>query len=175
MRKTLYLFCSAAPPVFEVAGVVEEAQTRGWDVCLGLTPTAADWLRDGIGGLSALTGRPVRWAYERPGEPEVWPPADALLVAPATLNTVNRWALGLTDTLVTGYAAEAVGRGTPTAVMPCLNTACARHPRFGPSLETLRAAGVRVLYGPEGFEPHEPGEQRSYPWGMALDVADGLG
>ncbi|MFE5860074.1 flavoprotein [Streptomyces virginiae] len=106
MTRTLYLFGSAAPPVFDVASVIEDAQSRGWDVCLGLTPTAADRLAEGLDGLAALTGHPVRSRYKRPGEADVWPTADAILVAPATFNTINGWALGLTDRFVVGVVAE---------------------------------------------------------------------
>ncbi|MFD4740633.1 flavoprotein [Streptomyces virginiae] len=173
--RTLYLLCSAAPPVFEIAGVVEEAQRRGWDVCLGLTPAAADWLEDSLPGLEALTGHPVRWRYKRPGQPDVWPPADAVLVAPATMNTINSWALGITGTWLVGFVAEAIGKGVPLAVMPCVNSAYAQHPQFPLSLETLRGAGVRVLFGVGGFEPNAPGEKRPYPWGAALDAVDELG
>lgn len=71
MTRTLYLFASAAPPVFDVAGVIENARSRGWDVCLGLTPTAASWLEESLPALEALTGHPVRSTYKRPGEPDV--------------------------------------------------------------------------------------------------------
>ncbi|MFE1871306.1 flavoprotein [Streptomyces sp. NPDC059496] len=172
--RTLYLLCSAAPPVFEIAGVVEEAQRRGWDVCLGLTPTAADWLKDGLPGLAALTGHPVRSSYKRPGDPDVWPKADVILVAPATFNTVNAWALGLTDRFVVGVVAEGIGKEIPMAVMPCVNSAYARHRALDRSLEELREMGVAVLYGPGGFEPNAPGEKRPYPWGVALDAVDEL-
>ncbi|MFD5506734.1 flavoprotein [Streptomyces sp. NPDC127051] len=170
--RTLYLLCSAAPPVFEIAGVIEEAQGRGWDVCLGLTPAAADWLEESLDGLAALTGHPVRYRYKRPGHPDVWPPADAVLVAPATMNTLNSWALGITGTWLVGFVAEAIGKGIPLSTMPCVNSAYAEHPQFPLSLETLRGAGVRVLYGPGGFEPNAPGEKRPYPWGAALDAVD---
>ncbi len=50
--RTLYLSGSAAPPLFDVAKVIETAQADGWDVCLGLTPTAAHWLRVSIDGLA---------------------------------------------------------------------------------------------------------------------------
>ncbi|MER7763848.1 flavoprotein [Streptomyces sp. NPDC097619] len=172
--RTLYLFCSAAPPVFDVARVIEEAQARGWDVCLGLTPSAAEWLDESLDGLAALTGHPVRSRYKRPGEPDAWPPPDAVLVASATMNTVNAWALGLTDRWVVGVVAEGIGKGIPMAVMPCVNAAYAEHPQFAKSLDTLRTAGVRVLYGPEGFEPNPPGEKRPYPWTTALDAAADL-
>ncbi|MCC0100736.1 flavoprotein [Streptomyces flavotricini] len=168
--RTLYLLCSAAPPVFEIAGVIEEAQGRGWDVCLGLTPAAADWLEDSLDGLAALTGHPVRYRYKRPGYPDVWPPADAVLVAPATMNTLNSWALGITGTWLVGFVAEAIGKGIPLTAMPCVNSAYAQHPQFPQSLATLREAGVRVLFGAGGFEPNAPGEKRPYPWAVALDA-----
>ncbi|MGW2107802.1 flavoprotein [Streptomyces sp. NPDC001948] len=173
--KTLYLFGSAAPPVLEAARVVADARTRGWDVCLGLTPTAAKWVGarpEELEGLEALTGHPVRSEYKMPGEPDVWPPADAILLAPATFNTINHWAYGLTSSFVVGVVAEAVGKRIPTVTMPCVNAAYAQHPQFARSLETLRGAGVMVLYGEGGFEPNQPGERRpeGFPWHLALDA-----
>ncbi|MEJ8646388.1 flavoprotein [Streptomyces sp. MS1.HAVA.3] len=170
--RTLYLLCSAAPPVFDVAHVIEDAQARGWDVCLGLTPTAAHWLTGSLDGLAALTGHPVCWQCRFPGEPGVWPEADALLFAPATFNTINAWALGLTPNYAIGLAAEAAGKGIPTIAMPCLDTAFAAHPQLETSLTTLRTAGVELLYGENGFAPHPPGPDTvpHYPWHTALNA-----
>ncbi|MFI6683386.1 flavoprotein [Streptomyces sp. NPDC050485] len=170
--RTLYLFCSAAPPVFNVARVIEEAQADGWDVCLGLTPTAANWLEESLGGLATLTGHPVRSEYKRPGEPDVWPPADVILFAPATFNSINAWALGLTSAFVVGVVAEGIGKHIPTVAMPCVNAAYVQHPQFEQSVATLRRAGVTVLYGEGGFVPNQPGEGRpeGYPWRIALDA-----
>ncbi|MFB7468866.1 flavoprotein [Streptomyces sp. NPDC056224] len=175
--RTLYLLCSAAPPVFDVAHAIENAQTRGWDVCLGLTPTAAHWLAGSLDGLAALTGHPVRWQYKLPGEPDVWPTADALLFAPATFNSVNAWALGLTDRFAVGVAAEAAGKGTPVVAMPCTNAALAAHPQFEQSLTVLRGAGVELLYGEGGFVPGPAGQDESahFPWQLALDTVDRAG
>ncbi|MFF8376241.1 flavoprotein [Streptomyces sp. NPDC015661] len=165
---TLYLFASAAEPVFEVARVIEDAQADGWDVCLGLTPTAARWLAGSLDGLAVLTGHPVRWDYRLPGEPDVWPEASAILVAPATFNTVNQWALGITDTFVVGVVAEGIGRGIPTVAVPCLSAAYARHPQYERSVETLRGAGVSVLDGEVGgVGPHE---SAPFPWRLGLDA-----
>ncbi|MCX4735784.1 flavoprotein [Streptomyces sp. NBC_01363] len=173
---TLYLFGSAAPPVFEVAEVIEDAQARGWDVCLGLTPTAARWLGEQLPELERLTGHPVRSEYKLPGEPDVWPPADAILFAPATFNTVNTWALGLTSSFVVGVVAEGIGKRIPTVTMPCVNTAYVQHPAFDRSVETLRGAGVTVLYGPGGFVPNQPGERHpeGFPWHLALDAVGAI-
>ncbi|MER6478732.1 flavoprotein [Streptomyces filamentosus] len=170
--RTLYLFSSAAPPVFDIARVIEEAQADGWDVCLGLTPAAARWLANSLDGLAVLTGHPVRWEYKLPGQPDVWPKADAVLLAPATFNTINAWALGLTDKFVVGVVAEGIGKGIPLVTMPCVNAAYVQHPQFERSVETLRGAGVTVLYGEDGFMPNQPGQGNpsAYPWRLALDA-----
>ncbi|MBC9718443.1 flavoprotein [Streptomyces sp. TRM66268-LWL] len=169
----MYLFGCAAPPVHNIADVIRRAQADGWDVCLGLTPTAASWLRGELEALRELTGHPVRSTYKRPGEPDVWPPADVAVVAPATFNTINQWALGITDHFVVGFAAEAIGKSIPLVAMPCVNLAFTQHPQFERSIETLRGAGVTVLYGPGGFEPHPPGtgSPADYPWNLVLDAA----
>ncbi|GJF32869.1 hypothetical protein KNE206_55690 [Kitasatospora sp. NE20-6] len=173
----LYLLGSAAPPVLDAAKAVRLGRSLGWDVVLGLTPTAADWLRDDLAGLEELTGHPVKSRYRRPGDPDVLPPADAVLFAPATLNSVNSLALGITTSWVIGYAAEAIGKGVPLSVMPCTSTALTAHPQFDRSVETLRGAGVRVLLG-EGFHvPDEPGRGNPavYPWAAALQAVTGRG
>lgn len=171
--RVLYLLGSAAPPVLDIGGVVERARADGWSVCVGLTSTAASWLEDRIPALEQQTGRPVRSASRTPDEGEVWPAADAAVLAPATLNTVNTAALGLTPDFVSGYVAEAIGKRWPLAVMPCVNSAYATHPQFGRSIETLRGAGVHVLYGEGGFRPSPPGQgdRAAYPWQLALDAA----
>jgi hypothetical protein len=64
--------------------------------------------------------------------------------------------------------------GVPVAVLPFVNTAYAANSVFGRSVAELRLAGVMVLYGPGGFEPHPPGtggtRLDSYPWHLALDA-----
>jgi flavoprotein len=51
------------------------------------------------------------------------PQADAIAVAPATCNTVNKWAAaGISDTRVRGILCEAYGMGIPTAVLPYVNS-----------------------------------------------------
>ncbi len=171
--RTLYLFGSAAPPLFDVAKVIETAQGDGWDVCLGLTPTAAHWLRESIDGLAVLTGHPVRSKYKLPGEPDVWPTADAILFAPATFNSINSWALGLTQNFVVGVVAEGIGKGIPTVTMPCVNAAYAQHRQLDRSVTELREQGVTVLYGEGGFVPNPPGSGKptTYPWDAALAAA----
>lgn len=174
--RVLYLFGSAAPPVFDVAKVIEDAQARGWEVCLGLTPAAARWLAPSLDGLAALTGNPVRYDYKLPGQPDVWPKADVIAFAPATFNSINQWALGFTEKFVVGVVAEGIGKGIPMVTMPCVNAAYVQHRQFERSLTELRAMGVEVLYGEGGFVPNQPGERRAdgYPWHLVLDAAERL-
>ncbi|KND29962.1 flavoprotein [Streptomyces acidiscabies] len=174
--RVLYLFGSAAPPVTNLAKVIEEAQQRGFDVCLGLTPTAARWLEPQLPELERLTGHSVRSEYKRPDEPDVWPKADVIAVAPATFNSMNAWALGLTRDFVIGVVAEGIGKGIPIVAMPCVNAAYVQHRQFERSVVELREMGVNVLYGEGGFVPNEPGQGRpgEYPWGLLLDAAERL-
>lgn len=171
---TLYLFGAAAPPVAHIGSAITDAQARGFDVCLGLTPTAADWLAEDLAALEDLTGRPVRSEYKAPGTKDVWPKADVIAFAPITFNSVNAWALGLTTSFVVGVVAEGIGKGIPLVTMPCVNQAFVAHPQFERSVATLRSTGVEVLYGPGGFEPNEPGKghPETYPWHLVLDAAD---
>jgi flavoprotein len=50
--------------------------------------------------LATLSGHVVRTDYKLPGEADPLPKADAILVMPATFNTINKWAQGIGDTLV---------------------------------------------------------------------------
>ncbi|MGP3952285.1 flavoprotein [Streptomyces sp. 7N604] len=172
-NRVLYLLGSAAPPVLNIGNVIERAHAAGWDVCLGLTPTAARWLDDQLPALEDLTGHPVRSQYKLPQEPDVWPPADVAVVAPATFNTINQWALGITEKFIVGFLAEGIGKGIPMVTMPCVNAAYVQHTQFETSIATLRAMGVHVLYGEGGFVPNEPGKGRpeAYPWHLVWDAA----
>ncbi|HET9382257.1 MAG TPA: flavoprotein [Streptomyces sp.] len=173
-ERVLYLFGSAAPPVFDMASVIRDARSRGFDVCLGLTPTAARWLAPQQAELEELTGHPVRSEYKLPGEPDVWPTADVIAIAPATFNTLNSWALGITRNFIVGVVAEGIGKRIPLVTMPCVNAAYVQHYQFERSVNTLREMGVKVLYGEGGFVPNQPGQgkPKKYPWHVVLDAAE---
>lgn len=167
----LYLVSCAAPPAQRIRLLIERAQDRGWDTCLLLTPTAASWLADDLEDLEKLTGHPVRQRYKLPTEADVLPPPDAVLVCPATFNTLNKWAAGISDTLALGIITEAIGLRLPLVALPYLNNAQAAHPALDRSVAQLRDWGVTVLIGDGGFQPHPPkhGRLDEYPWDAALD------
>lgn len=73
-----------------------------------------------------------------------------MIVAPATYNTINKWAAGIADTYVLTQLAELTGLGVPIVVLPFVNTALAANRVFLRSVEELRQAGVTVLFGDGG-------------------------
>jgi phosphopantothenoylcysteine decarboxylase len=168
--RVLYVVACGAPPARDVQVLIRLAQADQWTVCVVATPSARSFLD--AAQLERLTGSPVRSDYKRPDEPDVFPPPDAIIVAPATFNTVNKSTAGIADTLALGVVCEAIGKGLPLVVLPFLNTDLAAHPAFEESVQRLRAWGVTVLYGPGGFQPHAAGAggQRvaEFPWSLAL-------
>jgi hypothetical protein len=174
IRRVLYIVSCAAPPVRRIATLIERAHSRGWpDVCLILTPTAATWVADDVPALEQLTGHPVRSRYKLPTEEDVLPSPSAILACPATFNTLNKWALGIADTLALGLLTEAIGLGLPLVALPYINAAQAAHPALPQTVDVLTSSGVKVLLGDGGFVPHPPkhGRLDDYPWDAALDAS----
>lgn len=173
-RGVLYLVACAAGPVREVDVLISLAQTDGWNVCCILTPSARNFVN--TSRLKQLTGHPVRSEYKKPDEPDVLPAPDAIIVAPASFNTINKWAAGIADTLALGLVTEAIGKGLPIVTIPAINAAQAKHPAWERSVEILRAAGVRVLHGNNVYALHPPGEGarhfHTFPWQLALTALE---
>ncbi|MGW3200026.1 flavoprotein [Streptomyces sp. NPDC001118] len=176
MTKTLYLISCAAPPAQHLPVPIRAAKAAGWDVCVILTPKAYRWATEDAPGtveeLEKLTGHPVRHEYKLPSQPDVLPDADAMLVAPLTTNTLNKWAAGISDTLALGLITEGIGLHKPIVALPHWNNAQDAHPAVHRNVTTLREAGVKVLLGEGGFVPHRPrhGNVHAYPWHAALDA-----
>lgn len=163
----LYVIACAAMPAAQVGYLVAEAQAAGWTVCVLLTPSAVRFAD--VSGLAQQTGFPVRSEYKDPGEPDVLPDPDAIIVAPATVNTINKWAAGICDTLALGVLVEAIGKKLPIAAVPWSNDAHSAHPVFAENLARLRSWGVRVLQQ-AGSDEDDTGtdDTRAFPWQQAL-------
>ena len=143
--RTLYLIVCGAGPATDVATFIRLAHSQDWRVCVVTTPAGAEFVD--AAELEKLTGYLVRTEFRKPGDPEPsWPLADAIVVAPATINTVCKWAAGIADNLALSMLFECMGIDLPIAVAPNVNPALARHPAFQRSVKQLREWGVRVLY-----------------------------
>jgi len=170
-RPVLYLIACGAPPASQLPAFVRGAQLQRWDVCVIVTPDGTRFVD--AGNLAGLTGHPVRSRYKRPDEPDILPPPDALAVAPATFNTINKWAQGISDTLALGLLNEAVGLRLPMVAVPWPNAALAAHPAFLRSVATLREWGVTLILDPARL-PQPRGPESVFPWNELLATLPAL-
>ncbi len=126
--------------------VVSRLVQRGHRVRCVATPSALKFI--GPATLEGLTGSPVLSDAFAPGAAlehinlTRW--ADAVLVCPATANTLNRFAAGLADDLP-GALFLAHDRAKPWLVAPAMNPAMWSHPATVAAVEKLRGWGVRFI------------------------------
>ena len=170
--RVLYVVACGSPVARNVNVLVGLAQSDGWEVCVVATPDGRKFL-DGS-ALATQTGHPVRSDFKNPGDIDLLPEAHAMIVAPATVNTINKWSLGIADTLALGLLVEGQGRGLPIVAVPYTNSAMAAHPAFLESVRRLRGWGMAVLFGEDVVPLHPPGTVEShigdFPWQLALDA-----
>jgi phosphopantothenoylcysteine decarboxylase len=142
-RPLLYLVVCAAPPARHIDELVELLHQAGWRVCVIPTPHAASWIDCQV--LAQRTGYPIRHDHRLPGDPDSLPRADAIAVVPATFNTINKWANGISDTFALGILNEAIGLTFPIVIVPYAKPSLAAHPEFDRNLKKLTKWGVNVL------------------------------
>lgn len=176
-RRVLYVVVCGSPVARNVGRLVDRAQQGGWDACVVATPDGRKFVD--VPALAAQTGYPVRSHFKCPGEPDVLPDPDAIIVAPATVNTITKWACGVADTLPLGLIVEGQGKGLPIVAMPYTNSAMAAHPAFLESIERLRRWGVVVLFGEDVVRLHPPGtgdlHVDGFPWHLAWSALPSRG
>jgi phosphopantothenoylcysteine decarboxylase len=102
-QRVLYVVVCAAPRASDAHELVKLAQAAGWEVCVIATPEAMHWIDPAM--LAELTGYDVRSEY-RSAEAKPLPDADAIAVAPATFNTVNKFRAGIADNMAVGVLCE---------------------------------------------------------------------
>lgn len=162
----LYVVACGSRPAADLPQFIEYAQQQSWQVCVIATPAALKFIA--TTSVQELTGRPLRYDYKQPDEPDVLPAPHAYVVAPATFNTINKWAAGASDTLALGLLNEALGLRMPILAAPFVNSGLARHPAFMRALRDLRDAGVRLVFDPQRYPlpvPNQgPSSRDLFPW-----------
>lgn len=143
-KPALYIIGASAPPVRQLTDACRLALDAGWQPYVTLTPTAAEWVD--VAGLEHATGHPVRVHPRRPGESDAFPPADAVLAAPLTFNTINKWACGINDTVALGLLNELMSSQVTTVAVPCVKSVLRAHPAYAGNVQLLEAAGVQFLH-----------------------------
>src|ERR1035437_5518395 len=125
--RVLSVIACGAGPATAIGTFVQLAQERSWRVQVIATPAALGFFDQAA--IEKQTGSPVRSQYSKPGSPRSQIP-DAIIVAPATYNTINKWALGISDTYALGVLAETTALDVPIVVLPFVNTALASRDPF---------------------------------------------
>ncbi|MFG1955673.1 flavoprotein [Micromonospora sp. NPDC048830] len=171
----LQIVVCGAGPAADVAQLIVAATQGSWTAAVTATPSALGFID--APAVERLTGHPIRSTYRSsPGARRSLPAADALVIAPATYNAINKIALGIADNYAMIAVAELIGRQVPTVIVPFVNAALAARAPFQRAVAHLRHERVRVLFGrDEGWEPHPPGSgndrQKVFPWTTAFEVA----
>ncbi|AVT29640.1 flavoprotein [Plantactinospora sp. BC1] len=171
----LQIVVCGAGPAADVTKLIDTAKGRSWRAAVTATPSAIDFID--TQAIESMTGHPVRSTYlSPPGARRTLPGADALVIAPATYNSINKIALGIADNYAMTSVAELIGRQVPTVIVPFVNAALAARAPFQRAVADLRHEHVRILLGEDdGWEPHPPGSgtdrQEVFPWTAAFATA----
>ncbi|MCW2966237.1 MAG: coaBC [Solirubrobacteraceae bacterium] len=154
----LLLGVSGGIAAYKALEVVRLATKAGHAVRVVQTPTSERFV--GRASFAGLTGAPVlldeferdpaRGAFPDQAPPDHEPlshlelvrNADALMIAPASANTIAKLASGLADNLLTSAALAAT---CPVIVAPAMNNHMYEHAATQANLDTLRSRGVTVL------------------------------
>jgi phosphopantothenoylcysteine synthetase/decarboxylase len=155
-RPVLYIIACGSPAARFVPSLVQTLRDSGWTVCVVTSPDGRKFVDVNL--LEELTGYPVRSEYKHPEEPDVLPAADVVVAYPATFNTLNKWVLGISDTLAVGLLCEYTGLGKPVVAVPCVgtNSGLDTHPAFQRSLTTLAELGVHIVYDRATYSMDDP-------------------
>lgn len=131
---------------YKACDVLSQLVQRGHRVRVVATPSALKFV--GAATLEGLTGQAVLSDLFASGDAMAhidltkW--ADAVVVCPATANTLNRLAAGLADDLV-GALFLAHDRKKPWLMAPAMNPAMWEHPATVNAVGKLHEWGVRIL------------------------------
>jgi phosphopantothenoylcysteine synthetase/decarboxylase len=136
------LILTGAPLTERGADLASALVEFGWQVRVVATQAALPWVD--VDAITRASGVPPRVEARDPSQPKS-PRPDAVVIAPATFNTINKLAAGIADTYAHSTACEAIGAGATVVVVPMVNTLLWGHPALAGSLRFLEAAGVRLV------------------------------
>jgi phosphopantothenoylcysteine decarboxylase/phosphopantothenate--cysteine ligase len=139
---------------YKAAELTRELRRRGAEVQVAMTAGAERFITPLT--FASLSGRQVLTSLWQPhseaasGEPApfaiehiaVAQQIDALVIAPATANTLAKLAHGIADDLLTTIA---LATTAPVVVAPAMNVNMWHHPAMQQNLATLRGRGVQIV------------------------------
>jgi phosphopantothenoylcysteine decarboxylase/phosphopantothenate--cysteine ligase len=149
---TVVLGVTGCIGAYKAAEVLRELQRRDVDVHVVMTANATRFV--GAMTFEALSRHPVfvdQFALGVEGDirhVSLADTADLLLVAPATANTIGKFARGIADdALSTLYTATTA----PTVIAPAMNVNMFSHPAVVENMDVLRRRGVTIVEPGAGY------------------------
>jgi phosphopantothenoylcysteine decarboxylase/phosphopantothenate--cysteine ligase len=142
---------SGSVAAYRAADIARDLMRRGFVVRVCLTDAAQNFVTAGL--FEALTGQPsLQDVFEEPVAGRMahidWArQADAIVVAPATANTINKLASGLGDDMLTTIA---LATAKPLVLAPAMNPQMLAHPATQAALATLKERGAFIVEPTEG-------------------------
>ena len=141
--KNILIGISGGIAAYKIYELIRKLTKEGANVRVVLTPSARKFVTPTV--LATLTGNNPywEWDYRKPLihiELAKW--ADVFLVAPATINTISKLALGIADNLLT---ATWFACNKPKLIAPAANTVMFTDPIIQENLEKLRKVGIEII------------------------------
>ncbi len=141
---------------YKVADLVSKLVQRGATVQVLMTEAASKFIAPLT--FASLTGRAVfdsQWTYVEEHDPQhirIAKNADAMIIAPCTMNMLAKLSQGMTDDPVS-LVASAIDRvKTPVLMAPSMNATMFEQPATTRNLETLSVDGFEILFAEEGWQ-----------------------
>jgi Flavoprotein len=134
------LVVCGAPLTQRTDDMVRALLAAGWETRVVGTPSSKAWL-----DAAARVEFDIRFDFRSPDQAKRTGPVDAVIVCPATFNTLNKIVAGTADNYAVSFVCEAVGEGVPTVMVPMVNQKLWGHFGWRPALEALTRAGVKLL------------------------------
>lgn len=137
---------------YKSAYLISKLIQAGFEVEVAATNSALKFI--GQATIEGLTHRPVYTDSFEPGrmmshiDLAKW--ADLTIVVPADANTINKFANGIADNLITSLFL-AHDREKPYLIAPAMNTAMFTHPATQASLNKLSEWGIHILPTDVGY------------------------
>lgn len=145
LQRVLLCVCGGVA-AYKAVEIVRRLRERGCEVQVAMTESAGHFV--GEATFQAVSGHPVRaslWDAEAEaamGHIELarWP--EAIVIAPATANTLAKLAHGFADDLVSTLC---LATTSPIFIAPAMNHRMWLHPATQANIDTLKARGVAVI------------------------------
>jgi phosphopantothenoylcysteine decarboxylase/phosphopantothenate--cysteine ligase len=139
--KSIALCITGGIAAIETPKIARHLRRYGAEVKAYTTPSALKFI--GKASLEWATEKPV--VNELSGLAEHICLEDIVIVAPATLNTINKILLGIADNVVTSLVASALGSQKPVYLAPTMHDSLYKNPFFQENLKKAERYKIKII------------------------------